>query len=75
MSVINNEKCVMLFTYGINLIKKGDIPILGVNAINNYKAIFEVLLSCLRHVLKNQCCCEGISLYWYINNRQIHSHE
>ena len=32
MSVINNEKCVMLFTYGINLIKKGDIPILGVNA-------------------------------------------
>lgn len=28
---------------GINLIKKGDIPILGVNAINNYKAIFEVL--------------------------------
>ena len=43
MSVINNEECVMLFTYGINLIKKGDIPILGVNAINNYKAIFEAL--------------------------------
>ena len=51
MSVINNEECVMLFTYGINLIKKGDIPILGVNAINNYKAIFEALCVCYVYFL------------------------